>query len=63
VSWTGVYIIAANMDISGLSEDVVIKRPIEKTVKDFLGGLRITCTYVGAVTLENLPKCTTFVRI
>jgi GMP reductase len=49
------------------SEGAVIKvpykGPIEKTVKDFLGGLRSTCTYVGAATLENLPKCTIFVRI
>ena len=49
------------------SEGAVIKvpykGPIEKTVKDFLGGLRSTCTYVGAATLENLPSCTNFVRV
>jgi GMP reductase len=49
------------------SEGAVIKvpykGPIEKTVKDFLGGLRSTCTYVGAATIEDLPKCTTFVRV
>jgi len=49
------------------SEGAVIKvpykGPIEKTVKDFLGGLRSTCTYVGAATLENLPNRVTFVRV
>ena len=42
---------------------VPYKGPIEKTVKDFLGGLRSTCTYVGAASLEELAKCTHFVRV
>ena len=36
---------------------------LEKTVKDILGGIRSTCTYVGAPTLKQLSKCTTFVRV
>jgi GMP reductase len=36
--------------------------PVELTVKDLLGGLRSTCTYVGANNLKQLSKCTTFVR-
>jgi len=28
-----------------------------------LGGLRSSCTYVGASALKELPKRTTFVRI
>ncbi len=32
------------------------------TVQDILGGLRSTCTYVGAQRLKHLSKCTTFVR-
>ena len=35
---------------------------VENTVKDILGGLRSTCTYVGAPTLKQLSKCTTFIR-
>ena len=35
---------------------------ISDTVQDVLGGLRSTCTYVGARTLKDLSKCTTFVR-
>ena len=35
---------------------------INTTVQDILGGLRSTCTYVGADGLKQLSKCTTFVR-
>lgn len=41
---------------------VLFKGPVEKTVNDILGGLRSSCTYVGAHELRELPKCTTFVR-
>jgi GMP reductase len=36
---------------------------LDKTVKDILGGIRSSCTYVGAPTLKQLSKCTTFVRV
>lgn len=36
---------------------------IDPTVKNILGGLRSTCTYVGAPTLKQLSKCTTFVPV
>ena len=36
--------------------------PVDATVLDFLGGIRSTCTYVGAPTLKQLSKCSTFVR-
>lgn len=39
------------------------KEDIDETVKDILGGLRSTCTYVGAIELKDLPKCTTFIRV
>ena len=35
---------------------------IADTVQDILGGVRSTCTYVGAAKLKHLPKCTTFIR-
>jgi GMP reductase len=38
------------------------KGSVRATAKDILGGLRSTCTYVGAPTLKQLSKCTTFVR-
>lgn len=37
--------------------------PILNTVQDILGGLRSTCTYVGASKLKYLSKCTTFIRV
>jgi len=36
--------------------------PVSHIVHDILGGLRSTCTYVGAANLKQLPKCTTFIR-
>jgi len=35
--------------------------PVEMTVQNILGGIRSTCTYVGASKLKRLSKCTTFV--
>jgi GMP reductase len=32
------------------------------TIQDILGGVRSTCTYVGASKLKDLSKCTTFIR-
>ena len=34
---------------------------ISETIQDILGGIRSTCTYVGAKELKQLSKCTTFV--
>ncbi len=36
---------------------------VENTIYDILGGLRSTCTYVGADQLKHLSKRTTFVRV
>lgn len=38
------------------------KGDVNVTVQDILGGIRSTCTYVGADSLKNLSKCTTFIR-
>jgi GMP reductase len=38
------------------------KGAVEKTVIEILGGLRSTCTYIGAKRIKDMPKCTTFVR-
>jgi len=49
------------------SEGRVVEIPyrgkISSTVQSILGGLRSTCTYVGASTLKQLSKCTTFVKV
>lgn len=41
---------------------VEYKGPVINSLKEILGGLRSTCTYVGATCLKHLSKCTTFVR-
>ena len=38
------------------------KGDVNITVQDILGGVRSTCTYVGAKSLKQLSKCTTFIR-
>ena len=35
----------------------------DDTVEEILGGLRSACTYAGARSIKDLPKCTTFVRV
>lgn len=48
------------------SEGACIETPykgsVESIVKEILGGIRSTCTYVGTSNLKNLSKCTTFIR-
>lgn len=36
---------------------------VENTMLDILGGIRSTCTYVGASKLKELSKRTTFIRV
>jgi GMP reductase len=47
----------------GRTVQVQYRGPVNDTVLDLLGGLRSTCTYVGAQTLKQLSKCTTFIRV
>lgn len=46
-------------------KEVVVpsKGPLSSTIEDILGGLRSTCTYVGASKLKELSKRTTFIRV
>lgn len=37
--------------------------PIDATLQDIEGGLRSACSYVGARTIEELPKKSTFIRV
>ena len=47
----------------GRTVEVPYRGPVNKTVLDLLGGVRSTCTYVGASNLKQLSKCTTFIRV
>lgn len=49
------------------SEGKVVKIPfrgdVEDTIHKFLGGVRSTCTYIGAKKIKEMPKRTTFERV
>lgn len=47
----------------GKSVEIPYLGPVERTVQELLGGLRSSCTYVGAQHLRELPKRTTFIRV
>jgi len=47
----------------GKTVEVPYRGDVDSTVKDILGGLRSTCTYVGAQRLKELTKRTTFIRV
>ncbi len=47
----------------GKTVKVPYRGPVAATVQDILGGVRSTCTYVGAAQLKELTKRTTFIRV
>lgn len=47
----------------GKTVRVPYRGPVINTINDLLGGVRSTCTYVGAPELRELPKRTTFIRV
>jgi GMP reductase len=54
---------AKHRSSEGKCVKIPYKGSVHDTILDFLGGLRSTCTYVGARKIKHLPKCTTFVRV
>ena len=47
----------------GKKVKIPMKNSLDSTIRDILGGIRSSCTYVGASSLKQLSKCTTFVRV
>lgn len=47
----------------GKTVELEYRGPVASTVQELLGGLRSSCTYVGASKLKELSKRTTFVRV
>ena len=43
--------------------EIPFKGNVNSGIRDILGGLRSTCTYVGATSLKELSKRTTFVQV
>lgn len=55
--------IASYKASEGRTVKVPFKGAIQDTVNEILGGVRSTCTYVGARSLRELSKCVTFIRV
>ncbi|AXG71910.1 GMP reductase [Kordia sp. SMS9] len=47
----------------GKTVEIPLKGHVSETVHDILGGIRSTCTYVGASRLKELTKRTTFIQV
>ena len=47
----------------GKTVQVPYRGNVADTVQEILGGLRSACTYAGAKSIKDLPKCTTFVKV
>ena len=47
----------------GKTVSVKYRGKVKDTIHNILGGIRSSCTYVGAPSLKQLSKCTTFVRV
>lgn len=47
----------------GKTTQILYRGKVEDTILDILGGVRSACTYVGAKTLKELSKRTTFIRV
>ncbi len=47
----------------GRTVRVKYRGAIKNTIQNILGGLRSSCTYVGAPSLKQLSKCSSFVRV
>ena len=47
----------------GKTTQILYRGKVTDTVQDILGGLRSACTYVGAKSLKELSKRTTFIRV
>jgi GMP reductase len=47
----------------GKTVKVPYKGPVSDTVDSILGGLRSTCTYIGAMRMKDISKCTTFIKV
>jgi GMP reductase len=47
----------------GKTVRVPYRGDVNDTLQDILGGIRSTCTYVGALSLKQVSKRTTFIRV
>lgn len=55
--------VASYRAAEGKKVQIPFKGTVQNTIYDILGGVRSTCTYVGAKKLKDLHKRTTFIRV
>ena len=55
--------VATYRSSEGRTVEVPFRGKVEGTILDILGGVRSTCTYVGASSLKKISKCATFVKV
>jgi len=55
--------VAAYRASEGKRVEIPYRGPVADTIQEILGGLRSTCTYVGAISLKELSKRATFVTV
>jgi len=55
--------VAAYRSSEGKTVRIKHRGLIKNTIESILGGIRSTCTYIGARNLKDMPKCATFVRV
>ena len=55
--------VASYRAAEGKCVEIPYTGPVQDTLNEILGGVRSACTYVGAKSIKDLPKCTTFVRV
>lgn len=47
----------------GKSVQIPAKGPVDGVVKEILGGIRSCCTYIGATSIKDMPKCAEFIKV
>jgi GMP reductase len=46
----------------GKTVQIPYRGAVQNTITEILGGVRSSCTYIGAERIKDMPKCATFVR-
>jgi GMP reductase len=47
----------------GKEVEIPYKGPVKNVIEQILGGIRSTCTYIGARQLKHMSKCAVFLRV
>lgn len=55
--------VASYRSSEGKTVKVPYKGEVQNTINNILGGVRSTCTYIGASRLKDIHKCATFIRV